>query len=188
MKKEISQLSDKKLYELLKQKGDIKTKAFAELYSRYSRGIYAYCYRILSNQQVAEDIFQETFLCFLESTEQERKMTNIQAFLLRIARNLCLNANRERRSSVLSLDDINLGVEDNRVERSEIAKLIISALDVLTQDYKEAVVLQLYNEMSYQEISDFLGLPVSTVRNRITRGKQKIREILAPYFEGNKIK
>ncbi len=188
MKKEISQLSDKELYELIEQEGDNKEPAFAELYSRYARGIYAYCFRIIGNRQIAEDIFQETFLSFLQSTGQERNMTNVQAFLLRIARNLCLNVNRVNRSRVLSLDDLNIGVEDNRAERNELSKLIVSALDLLPQDYREAVVLQLYNDMSYQEISEFLDLPISTIRNRVTRGKQKIREILAPYFETKKIK
>lgn len=188
MKKGISQLSDKELYTLLKQNDDDKEKAFAELYSRYSRGVYAYCYRIIGNQQSAEDIFQETFLSFLKTTEQKRVMTNVQAFLLRIARNLCLNVNREKRSRVLSLDDLNIGIEDNRIERNEISKLIVSALDLLTQEYREVVVLQLYNEMSYKEIADLLELSISTVRNRATRGKQKIREILAPYFEIKRVK
>ena len=189
MKKDLSKLNDKQLYELIKvNKGKLREDSFAELYSRYSRGIYAYCRRILGNELQAEDIFQETFLSFLQSTEQEREMTNVQAFLLRIARNLCLNENRQKKTKLLSLEDFHLGVEDDRLESSEISKIIVAALDLLTEDQREAVILQLYHDMSYQDMSDFLGLPVSTVRNRVTRGKQQIRQILAPYFEEKEVK
>ncbi|ROL57571.1 RNA polymerase sigma factor [Bacteroidetes/Chlorobi group bacterium ChocPot_Mid] len=189
MKKDLSKYSDKQLYLLVKN-GDTKQKedAFAELYTRYSRGIYAYCRRILGSEDLAEDIFQETFLSFLKSTEQERDMTNVQAFLLRIARNLCLNMNRQRKTKIFSLEDFDFGIEDNRLERTEISKIIISALDLLPDEQREAVVLQIYYDMSYQDMADFLGLPLSTVRNRVTRGKQFIRQVLAPYFEKNEIK
>jgi len=189
MKKDLSKYTDKQLYLLVKT-GDTqqKEKAFAELYTRYSRGIYAYCRRILGSEDLAEDIFQETFLSFLKSTEQEREMTNVQAFLLRIARNLCLNLNRQRKTKIFSLEDFDFGIEDNRFERSEISKIIISALDLLTAEQREAVVLQVYYDMTYQDMSDFLGLPVSTVRNRVTRGKQLIRQLLAPYFEKTDVK
>ncbi|MFC2129813.1 RNA polymerase sigma factor [Bacteroidota bacterium] len=189
MKKGLSKLNDKQLYELVRtDEGKSREDAFAELYARYSRGIYAYCRRILGNEILAEDIFQETFLSFLQSTERERKMTNVQAFLLRIARNLCLNANRQRKTRLLSLEDLELGSEDNRMEKSEVSQIIISALDLLTDEQREAVVLQLYEDMSYLDMSEFLGLPISTVRNRVTRGKQRIREILAPYFEKTDVK
>lgn len=185
--KDIAKLSDIKLYNLIKNdKGKLKEQAFAEIYARYSRGIYAYCRRILANEALAEDLFQETFLGFLKSTKQERNMTNVQAFLLRIARNLCLNANRERRTQLISIEELDLGIEDTRLEESELSALVISALELLSEEQKEAVILQLYHDMSYQEMSDFLKLPVSTIRNRVTRGKQIIRQALAPYYEKSK--
>ena len=123
----------------------------------------------------------------MKSIEKERNMTNVQAFLLRIARNLCLNANRNKQHQLVTLDELELGIDDKKYENSEISKLVVSALDLLKDDYKEALVLQLYYDMSYKEISDFLNLPISTIRNRVTRGKQEIRRILAPYFEREKV-
>lgn len=187
--KDIAKLSDNELYSLIKnESGKLKEEAFAEIYSRYSRGIYSYCRRILGHETLAEDLFQETFLGFLKSTEQEREMTNVQAFLLRIARNLCLNANRERKTQMVPLEDLDLGFEDNRLEDSEVTNMIVSSLELLSDEQREAVVLQLYQDMSYQDMSDFLGLPISTIRNRVTRGKQIIRQVLAPYFEKTKVK
>jgi len=189
MKKDLSKYNDKQLYLLVKT-GNARQKeeAFAELYTRYSRGIYAYCRRILGSEDLAEDIFQETFLSFLKTTEQEREMTNVQAFLLRIARNLCLNLNRQRKTKIFSLDDFDFGIEDNRLEMSEVSKIIISALDILPEEQRESVILQVYYDMTYQDMSEFLNLPISTVRNRVTRGKQTIRQVLAPYFEKTDVK
>lgn len=176
-------LTDIELYEALKENGEIREKAFRELYSRYAKGVYAYCRRILGRKDLADDAFQEAFLNFLKSAESDRKMTNVNAFLLRIARNVCLNENRRRRQAALSIDDFVLGGEDDRVEKDELTDLVARSLDALKDEQKEALVLRIYNGMSYQEIADFLGEPISTVRNRIARGKKKIREILAPYFE-----
>ena len=186
---DLSKKNDKQLYDLIKnESGKIKEDAFAELYARYSKGIYAYCRRILGSDSLAEDVFQETFLSFLKTTEQQREMTNVQAFLLRIARNICLNTNRERRTKLISLDEFSFGVDDDRYEKSELSKIIVNAVELLSEEQKESVVLQLYYDMSYKEISDFLNLPISTIRNRITRGKQSIREVLAPYFEKDNVK
>ncbi len=183
-----SKYSDLELYEIIRQ-SDKKSREFAfeELYSRYAKGIYAYCYRILGNNLLAEDIFQETFLSFLKAIEKERVMTNVQAFLLRIARNLCLNANRDKNNNLVKLDEFEFGILDKKYENAEITKILVSALDLLKEDYKEALILQIYYDMSYKEISDFLNLPISTIRNRVTRAKQEVRRILAPYFEKEKV-
>ncbi len=178
----LQQMDDLEVYQLLKQETE-KEAAFKELYSRHSARVFAYCKRILSDQEAAEDIFQDTFLSFLKSAEQDREMTNVPAFLLRIARNLCLNKKREKRKYHISIDDIDLGYNDNVFENKEISELIARAMDLLPDEFREAIVLQTYNGMSYNEIAEFCNVPMTTVRNWIARGKRKLKEILEPYFE-----
>jgi RNA polymerase sigma-70 factor (ECF subfamily) len=60
------------------------------------------------------------------------------------------------------------------------------ALELLGDEYREALVLQTYNELSYQEIAEIQGVPLTTVRNRIVRAKRKLREIVQPYLAENK--
>lgn len=179
---EYSKLNDIELYSKLRGTHEEKEAAFNELYSRYSNQIYRYCRRILCNEALCEDIYQETFLKFLQSAEKEKEMTNVFAYLLKIARNLCLNAQEKKVNSV-PLDNIEVVFEDTQYEKAELSKLVAMALELLNDQYREALVLQTYNDMSYEEISETLEVPVSTVRNWVVRAKKKVREILTPYLE-----
>lgn len=172
--------SDEKLYGMLR--GALREEAFGELYARYGSRIYLYCRKVVGNNEAAADLFQQTFLQFLQSAETERPMTNVPAFLLRIARNLCLNHKRRMGMITVPLEDFQMPVEDIPLESRELARLVTMALDLLPEEYREAFVLQTYNGLSYREIGEIIDAPVSTVRNRVVRAKRKIREILSPYL------
>ncbi len=174
--------SDARLCELLRGSTRLREAAFGELYGRHSSRIYLYCRKILGADAPAEDAFQQTFLRFLKSARSERPMTNVPAFLLRIARNICLNEKRRSGAATIPLDEFRLAVEDVSLETRELASLVTMAVDLLPEEYREAFVLQAYNGLSYKEIAEIIDAPLSTVRNRIVRAKQKIREILSPYL------
>jgi RNA polymerase sigma-70 factor (ECF subfamily) len=182
MQKEFRKISDTELYKLLKDEAT-KEQAFKELYSRHSARTFAYCKRILSDHEAAEDVFQEAFLAFLNAAAEEKEMTNVPAYILRIARNLCLNKKRENRRIYVSIDDYEPKFEDDIVERKETSELIAIAMDLLPEEHREAVVLQSYQGMSYNEIAETMNAPVSSVRNWVVRGKKKLKEALQPYFE-----
>ena len=172
--------SDNQLYALLRSDAE-REAAFAELYARYSSRVWLYCRRIVGDEALADDLFQDTFLRFLKSASQEREMTNVPAYLLRIARNLCLNAKRDHKTTV-ALEDFHFQFEDRSAEYAELARLVAMALDLLPDDHKEALSLQTYGGLSYKEIADIMGVPMTTVRNWIVRAKKKMREILSPYL------
>ncbi len=174
--------SDIELYELLRDEQS-KEGAFAELYARYGQRVYLYCRKILADDAAADDVFQDTFIRFLRSVQDERTMTNVAAFLLRIARNLCLNWKRDHRGKTVEFLDIHRPNHDHQVESREIADLITMALDLLSEEYREALVLQMYHGMSYEEIGEHMNVPVSTVRNWVVRSKKRMRDILTPYFD-----
>jgi RNA polymerase sigma factor (sigma-70 family) len=174
--------SDAQLFELLRGMTPSREAAFGELYARHSSRIYLYCRKILGSDTAAEDAFQQTFLRFLASADSRRPMTNVPAFLLRIERNICLNEKRRAGSVTVPLDEFRLAVEDISMEVRELTGLVTMAIDLLPEEYREAFVLQAYNGLSYKEIAEIIDMPLSTVRNRIVRAKQKIREILSPYL------
>lgn len=183
MSKEFTGLSDIELYSLLRGKPKVREAAFAELYSRHNKRVFMYCRRILGNGTLAEDVFQDTFLNFLKSADNEKVMTNVPAYLLRIARNLCLKHKRDNKFNLVPLDDLQVGFSENKLENEEMTNILISAMDLLSDEFREALVLQIYNDMSYAEIAEFLEVPVTTVRNWVVRAKKKLREILSPYME-----
>ncbi|MCS7000273.1 MAG: RNA polymerase sigma factor [Bacteroidota bacterium] len=183
MAQDYSGLSDSELYSLLSQP-DHREAAFGELYRRYSHRVFVYCRKILGNSHDADDAFQETFIKLLGSASPKRQMTNFPAFLLTIARNTCRDMLAVRhREHVELIEELHGVACDFSVEQNEINQLITMALDLLPFEWREAIVLQLYANMSYSEIAEAMGVPVTTVRNWICRGKQRLREILQPYFD-----
>jgi RNA polymerase sigma-70 factor, ECF subfamily len=182
MAKDYTEYSDDELFYLLKNEGRQAEEAFGELYNRLSPRIFAYCRRFLGNKEEAQDIFQETFVKFFQSGKQEREMTNVPAFALKIARNLCVNSKRKEKTAV-SFEDYMVVKNENRTEQDELLNLIKMALDLLQPEYREMFILREYEGLSYTDIAEMTNIPLSTVKIRIFRAKQKIREILSPYLE-----
>ncbi len=181
MKKGLEEYTDAELFELLKSDKKRGEKAFSVLYARHSPRVYAYCRRFLGNREDAQDVFQETFIRFHASAEQDRVMTNMPAFLLKIARNLCVNLKRLERQD-LTYEDYMYVPEDTSPDKSELLDLIKRAMELLTDDYREVFILREYEGMTYAEIAEITNESMANVKIRIFRAKQKIREILAPFL------
>ena len=184
MHKNMSTYSDAELYDFLRSRPKKRDAAFAELYQRHSQRVYLYCRRIVGDKELAEDIFQEAFYRFLKSAKVKREMTNVPAYLLRIARNLCLDAKKAQQKEHIPFYELRFPTNDISLESKELAQFLTMALELLPEEYREVFVLQSYDGFSYKEIAEILDLPLTTVRNRIIRSKRKIREILSPYLEG----
>lgn len=175
-------LTDADLYGMLADGGDAREEAFREIYARYSSRVWLYTLKVMGSKQAAEDAFQGTFLRLLNSVDPSRKMTNLPGYLLKIARNLCLNTKAKMQPTSVPAEELEIPVEEHPVESRELERLISTALDLLPEEHREAFVLQVYDGLSYKEIAEVIDRPVSTVRNRVVRAKQKMREILAPYL------
>lgn len=182
MPENYSKYSDDKLFQELKKNNRAAEKSFGELYSRYSQRIYAYCLRISGSPEDASDIFQEVFLNFYKSSKSLKKLDNIPGYLMRIARNLCINHSRSKRVT-LNIEDFNCSTNDKGYEQKELLGLIASALECLDFEYRETFILRQYHGLAYKEIADITGEPISTIRNRVWRAKEKIKNILQPYLK-----
>lgn len=182
MRKPKEEYSDAELFDLMKGEKKEADWAFAELYARHSPRVFAYCRRFLGNREEAQDVFQETFIRFYNAASKERLMTNVPAFLLRIARNLCFNQKRDEKEAT-SFEDYMYVEDDKTNEREELLDLIKMALEVLPDEYKEIFILREYDGMSYNDISEITGQSLANVKVRIFRAKQKVREILEPYLK-----
>lgn len=182
MKKNFGQYSDKELFTALKQSKSQAEPAFAEIYSRYSGRIYAYCLKVLGNHEDAGDIFQEVMMKFYNSSLEKDLIENIPGYILKIARNLCLNFKRDRKITV-DYETVVLSVDDNNYDKKELLDLIQSALDTLDFEYREAFILRQYQGLSYNEIAEVTGDTVTAIKNRVWRAKEKIKTILSPYLQ-----
>ncbi|MFK4439934.1 RNA polymerase sigma-70 factor (ECF subfamily) [Paenibacillus sp. RC21] len=174
----------------LVQKGD--QRAFAELVELYKDRIFHLSYRMLGNRHEAEDLVQETFLRVYRNLEKYDHGQKFSTWIYRIATNLCIDRLR-RRKPTYSLDaEMNeqegvdgyamLASEELTPEGhtllSETQSLIHNAIDSLPDKYRTIMVLRYLQELSLQEISDVLNLPVTTIKTRVHRGRDFLRKKL----------
>jgi RNA polymerase sigma-70 factor (ECF subfamily) len=184
MAKKYSSYSDLDLVKLIegKKKKDSEN-AFKEIYDRYSSSVHAYCMRVLSNEEAAEDIFQEVFIKFYRNVRSKVVKTNIPGFLITIARNMCLNHKRDTRQTV-PIDNLEfLFPQNQNYEQKELLDLITRSLELVDDDYREAFVLREYSGLSYKEIAEISEISLANAKSRVFRAKKQIKEILKPYLK-----
>lgn len=152
--------------------------AFHILYTEYSQRVYRFCLRMLGNKDRAEDAFQETFIKVFENARSFRG-ENFGAWVFTIARHICLNMIRlqkpyqEINDNTLKLSYINdgdVGLKDS-VQRA-IMQLPISL--------REALLLREYEEYSYEEIAQILGIGLSLAKIRVHRARLLLKKLLEP--------
>ncbi len=169
--------------------------AFNLLVERHQRPLYNLCLRMLASPQSAEDATQEAFLSAYRSLRRFRG-GSFRAWLFRIAANACHDEQRRRRSRpVLSLDaphgegqlaiDLpNLGpTADEHLLRLELGRVLQNALNRLPADQRLAIVLCDVQGIDYAEIAEATGVGLGTVKSRISRGRARLRVLLASQGE-----
>ncbi len=189
MKNKLAKYSDQELVKMLKSRNKDAELAFTELYDRYSIRINAYCISILNNPDQAADIFQEVFMRFYQNVKSDKFQGSVIGFLITIARNLCLNAKRDAKTTVPIEDfEIYYSGSNQNYEDKELSELVVMAMELLEPVQKEAMVLRLFNDMKYDEIGDVLDCTAARARYLVFNGRQRIKDILKPYIkEINKI-
>lgn len=181
MKQTIDTYSDNELFTMLASRAQ-REAAFRELYRRFSQRVWAYCRTSLRNDEHAKDIVQDAFLRFYKSGEQGVSVANVPAYLMRIVRNMVIDEQRKMSLQCISIEDLEIPDTEENTNQEEVEQLIETALQVLPEEYREALLMQTFSNMTYNEIAAVQEVPLSTVRNRIVRAKSRLREIVSVYF------
>ncbi len=174
------------------RKGDLE--AFNSLVIAYQNIAYNAAFRILGNYHDASDVVQEAFIKAFRGIGKF-KGGSFKTWLLRIVTNACkdaLRASKRRPTSPLyprevEPDRVALLTEkenpENYAEKQELARLIQQALDSLPFDQKAVIVLSDLEGLNYQEISEVLGIPLGTVKSRLSRARVRVKEYLIAHQE-----
>ncbi|MGB9772013.1 MAG: RNA polymerase sigma factor [Candidatus Kapaibacteriota bacterium] len=178
----IGNLTDIELCLALGEKKAKAEQAFTEIYNRYSNSVYSYILRTINDRTLANDIFQDVFLRFYDACRNGARANKILPYLLKIARNLCLNHFRNRKQTVPFDETLGLLKTEMEVERNEISELVTNALSLLDFNLREIFVLHHYQNLTFNEIAEIIGETLATVKSRYYRGKEKLKTILLPYF------
>ncbi len=184
-------VSDEELLRRSRVGGDAG--AFETLVHRYEGELFSYLRRYLGSAEMAEDVFQATFLQDHLKKEQFEDGRRFRPWLYTIATNQAIDAQRRnRRHRMVSLDgrtggedDVGTlvqmlsgadGTADQMMEDREAREWVRSAVDYLPEPLKGALMLVYYQGMKYREAADVLGIPVGTVKSRLHAALLKLNE------------
>jgi RNA polymerase sigma-70 factor (ECF subfamily) len=168
--------------------GDLDS--FNQLILRWERPIYALAYRVIGREEDARDVCQETFLRAFRGLPGFKGEAKFSSWLYRIALNLSRDwIRRQRRAPTVQLaegvDPGELAAERGPVEsiedlvsRRELSAVVEEAMALLPEEQRTAIVLKEYHGMTFQEIADMQGCPVSTVKTRLYQGLSVLRRHL----------
>jgi RNA polymerase sigma-70 factor (ECF subfamily) len=172
----------------LSMRGD--TESFNQLILRWERPIYALAYRVIGREEEARDVVQETFLRAYRGIRNFRGQAKFSSWIYRIALNLCRDwIRRERRTPRALLpegaDLAELAAERGPVEsieelvaRHDLSRAVVKAMEQLPEEQRTAIILKEYHGMTFQEIADLQGCPLSTVKTRLYQGLSVLRRRL----------
>jgi RNA polymerase sigma-70 factor (ECF subfamily) len=166
------------------------TESFNQLVLRWERPIYALAYRVIGREEDARDVCQETFLRAFRAIGGFRGQAKFSSWLYRIALNLCRDwVRRQRRTPVVQVpedvDVLELAAAREPVEpiedvvaRHDLTRAVERAMAKLPEELRTAIILKEYHGLTFQEIADLAGCPLSTVKTRLYQGLAVLRREL----------
>jgi len=179
---EMKHLSDQELM-LIVQGGDYSPAS--EIYDRYSARIYNFAFRFLKNAEAAEDATQEVFVKMMKYANQFQGDAKLSTWLFSITANWCRDYLRKADNKPKEAEDVlvtlpspnELGPERN-LEIKEDERRVQRALQALTPEQREAILLSRYQGLSYAEIAQIAGCSEGAVKTRVFRAMETLKKAL----------
>ena len=161
------------------QSGD--EEALVDLYKEYEEPIFRFIYFRVSDRELAKDITQDVFAKFLEVANKER-ITNLKAYLYRIAKNLVIdNYRKQGKQQMVSLDqtaEVKTILGKESMEAKIDLEIAIKAVDQLKPMWREIIILRLVEGFEYEDIADVLGKSENYIRVNLHRALNAVNEII----------
>jgi len=161
--------------------------AFEELVDRYKTRLVNVIYRMLNDQNEAEDLVQETFLRVWTHRQDYDFSYCLSTWIYTIALNLAKNELRKRRKfkffSLLEMSEKGLELPDPKMGPSALGHMLEGAIGKLPGRYKEAFLLRDVEQLPYEEVAQILGVPLGTVKSRVNRARAVLKDELKPKLE-----
>ena len=183
--------------ELIRRLRASEEAAYEDLLSRFQQPVYNLAYRLLNDPGDTNDVVQEVFLKVFRNVSHFRRQSSLKTWIYRITVNEAHNQRRwffRHRSREVGLDDEPEQIRSRNVPDSERSpfdctfdrekhELIESALARINPLFREVVVLRDVEDLSYEEIAEVLQISLGTVKSRILRGREALREELSAKLE-----
>jgi RNA polymerase sigma-70 factor (ECF subfamily) len=150
------------------------------MWDRYASDLFAYLLAVLCSRHDAEDVLQTVFVKIAQKRHRLAKARNLDGYVYRIARNEAISfiGRRKRQRKVEALDESWLIVPEGHQEFNDLAEELQAVLARLPQQQREVIVMKIYRQKTFLEISRLLGLSHNTVASRYRYGMEKLRILL----------
>jgi RNA polymerase sigma-70 factor (ECF subfamily) len=180
----LADLTDEQLVELAVSRD---REAFSEVVRRWERKIFALCFGMLGREDDARDAAQETFIAAYRNLANFRGEAKVSSWLHRIAVNQCLTTRRRAKTRSEEFLDDDDGSEERvfiapmhnspsrKAEQGERLKLVRTAVSSLPTELRQVVVMKEFEDMTFQEISETLEVPLSTVKSRLYTALKQLK-------------
>lgn len=170
--------------------------SFGELVERYQGRLVNYLYRLLRDTAEAHDLAQDVFLKVYQALDRYDPKYKFSTWLFRVAQNAAIDQIRKRRLQLVSIDRASTdGTSDRTWEfpsgdpgpyadlrNRERGDAIQEAIERLPWQYRELIILRHFGELSYEEIATLKEMPLGTVKNKLFRGRQLLKEELEDFL------
>lgn len=161
--------------------------AFSAIFAEHNRRLFAYVVKLVKDRAMAEDLVQETWVRVigLRSRESVEEIGNLYGMIYRIARNLALDHLRSyRETKRVTMEEAETARPITSIpEPTEQQELVLRALDRLSFEYRETILLHTYSGYSYEEIAEMLGKSPEAIWTRASRARKKLRALVASEME-----
>jgi RNA polymerase sigma-70 factor (ECF subfamily) len=163
--------------------------AFAELFKFYQNYLFKLCFSYVHNEQEALDLLQEIYIKLYKNINKYDDKYPFHPWIRRVAVNTCLNEKRKNTLTCIPLDSGNedysleeqlASMDDTQqeVEGSEMAQIIKQHINTLPEKQRMVVILRYYEDLSYEEISELMKIPLGTVKTDLYRAKNALKDRL----------
>lgn len=175
---------------LLKKAQEGDHLAFKTIVTLYQQKVFLLAYSILRNRDDALDIVQETFMRLYQKLGAYEREKNFQAWLLQMAKNLCIDyyrkncSKRREQESAKSIDELNIAAADgpDNPASLDLREVFSLCLEKLGERQRMIFILKHYNGLQYQEIAQVLNISLGTVKSLHFKAVQNLKNLLSPHL------
>ena len=187
MKNDLKSMSD---FEIIQACLSEDNGYFEELVARYKNLIYSIIFRMTSDKEESNDLSQEVFIKIYKNLDKYYPEFKFSTWIIKITTNHVIDHRRKRYQETVPIDDVKQGASlDESPEIAYIKKesenILLEAIQTLPDMYKIPINLYHKQGLSYQEISNIIGEPLSKVKNRIFRGRRMLKKTLTLSKDGD---
>lgn len=177
MEKGLGELTDLEIVERVKT-GD--RKSFSQLVRRHQKGLLRLSLRFVKDMGLAEDIVQETFIKAFEKLHTFEGRATFKSWLYQIGVNTSRNKFRETKFETTDIDNVHLAIgatAESSLVHSAVAEVLQSEVDRLPFKQKTALMLRIYEDLSFKEISDIMDCPYDTAKANYRHALLRLRQV-----------